>query len=48
MSPVSEYDDYELPKDKFAIVSILRAADSMLNCSAIVDECNFSIGKILI
>lgn len=45
---VSKYDHYSLPKDMYSVVSIMRAADSMINSDPILEDDNFSVGKILI
>ena len=43
-----EYTHYDLPDDKFAIISILRSADSIAHQGPLVEENNFMLGKILI
>lgn len=47
-SPVAKYTHYDLPENKFALISILRSADSMLHVGPLIEENNFIIGKVLV
>ena len=46
--PISKYTHYDLPDNKFALISILRTADSMIHVGPLVEENNFMVGKVLV
>lgn len=45
---ITDYDHYDLAQNKYAVVSILRSAESMVHVGPILNENGFSFGKILI